>query len=267
MPIYPTPSAIKATIQVVSGDVRVEASDRDDTIVDVTPSNAAWAADVAAAEQTRVEFSDGHLQVIGAKGRSVGLLRKPGSIRVVVQLPSGSDVDASTGLGHVHTSGRLGDCRMRSGAGDIALTDAASINLVTGLGAVLAEHVAGDATCATGSGSVRITRVDGTVRFKNSNGETWLGAVGGSAKIRASNGAITVGRIERGTVDLRTALGRIAVGVREGTAAHLDLHTSFGSVTTELDPTDRPLSGESTVNLSAQTSAGDIVISRVPADA
>jgi DUF4097 and DUF4098 domain-containing protein YvlB len=262
MPTFATPSAISASIQVVSGDVLIEATERDDTTVDITPSNAAWDADVAAAEQTRVEFADGHLRVIGAKGRSVGLLRKPGSIRVVVHLPRDSRIEATTGLGYVHANGRVGDCRIRTGAGDVALIDAGSVNLVTGLGTISAEHVTGDATCATGSGGVRIAQVDGSARVRNSNGETWIGGIRKGATVKSSNGGITIGRIESGTVDLKTALGRIEVGVRSGTAARLDLHTSFGSVVTELDETEGPKADERSVSLSAHTSAGDIVVAR-----
>ena len=44
-----------ASDEPVVGNVRVIASDRADTVVDVRPSDAANASDVKAAEQTRVE--------------------------------------------------------------------------------------------------------------------------------------------------------------------------------------------------------------------
>lgn len=280
MTAFSTPGPITATIQIVSGDLRIAASDRDDTIVEVTPRNAVHEADVLASEQTRVEYSDGTLNVVGAKGRGVGLLRKPGSIHVVVHVPSGSRIDAATGLGRVRGDGLLGACRIRSGAGEIRLADAASIDLVTGIGGVAADTVSGDATCVTGSGAVSIARVDGSVQIKNSNGSTSLGNVGGTVRVKASNGSVVIDRagtdarvatangdvrvgvVESGFVELKTALGNVEVGVLEGTAARLDLHTSFGSVVNDLEPTGRPGSGERTVVISAQTSAGDIVVRR-----
>jgi hypothetical protein len=285
MPTYSTTQPITATIQLASGDVRIEASDRKDTVVDVSACNASHEPDVEAAEQTRIEFSDGTLRVIGAKGRGVGFLRKPGSVTLVVRIPSDSNVTAATGLGRVIAVGRLGTCHIRSGAGDVQLSDAASIDLVTGLGTISAGHVSGDATCVTGSGGVRVVRVEGSTQIKNSNGDTWLGEMGASVRVKASNGSITVerahsdvraatanggvrvGSTERGTVDLRTALGGIEVGVAVGTAARLDLHTSYGSVVTELESTDRPGPDDATVTVSAQTSAGDIVIRRAGVEA
>ncbi len=280
MPTYPTATAISVTIELPNGDVRIEASDREDTVVDVTASNPSHEADIAAAEQTRVEFADGTLRVIGSKGRGIGLLRKPGSVQLVVRTPSDSHINAATGLGRVFADGRLGECHIRSGAGDVQVSDAASVDLVTGLGVLSAGHVSGNATCVTGSGAVRLAQVDGSTKIKNSNGDTWLGTVGADVKVKSSNGSVSVecargdvtlatangdlrvARAERGTVDLRTALGRIEVGIAAGTAARLDLHTSFGSVINELDPTDRPQSDEATMTMTAQTSAGDIVVRR-----
>jgi DUF4097 and DUF4098 domain-containing protein YvlB len=285
MPTYSTTTPITATIQLANGDVRIEASDRRDTVVDVTATNGSHEPDVAAAEQTRVEYTEGTLRITGAKGRGVGLLRKPGSVQLVVRIPDGSAVSAATGLGRVITAGRLGDCHIRTGAGDVQLSDAASIDLVTGLGAITAGHVSGNATCVTGSGGVRVAHVDGSTQIKNSNGDTWLGETGAAVKVQASNGSVTVdrahgdvkaatangdllvGSAERGSIDLRTALGRIEVGVAAGTAARLDLHTSFGSVVTELEATDRPRPEEPIVTMSAQTSAGDIVVRRAFGDA
>jgi hypothetical protein len=285
MPAYSTPGPIHATIQLVSGDLRIEASDRVDTVVDVSPCNESSATDVAAAEQTRVEFADGRLRVIGAKGTGVGFLRRPGSVQVLVRVPTGSAVAAATGLGIVSSDGHLGVCHIRSGAGDVQIADAESIDLVTGLGTLSAERVDGDATCVTGSGNVRVASVGGRARVRNSNGDTWLGNVDAAVRVKASNGSVAidragsdvrvatangelrVGRVESGTVDLRTALGSVEVGIREGTAARLDVHTSFGTVLNDLPPSTRPGVGESTVEVSVQTSAGDIVIRRAPAAA
>jgi len=285
MPSFTTPTPVSATIQLPCGAIRIEASERDDTVVEVTPSNSARDRDIAAAAQTRVDFADGTLRVIAPKGQGGGILRKSGSVDVVVALPAGSIVDARTGLGQVLLVGSIGDARVRTGAGDVQVQDATSVDLVTGLGAISAGHVIGNATCTTGSGSVRLSYVDGSAQIKNSNGDTWLGGVSGVLKAKSSNGSIRVdragadvkastangdvhvGSTERGTVDLRTALGSIEVGIADGVAARLDLHTSFGAVRSELDATDRPSPTDGTVTVSAQTSAGDITIRRAPAPA
>jgi len=282
MPTYQATGPITATIHIVSGDLRIEADDRQDTVIDVAPSNPSHGPDVLAAEQLRVEFAEGVLRVTGAKGRGVGLLRKPGSVQLVVKVPQDSAIDAATGLGRVISTGRLGSCRIRTGAGDIQMADTASLDAVTGIGAISAGHATGDASIVTGSGAVRVGHVDGRTSVKNSNGDTWLGSAGSAVRVKSSNGSVAVERAlgdvkvatangnlrvdsaERGSVDLRTALGRIEVGVPEGTAARLDLHTSYGSVVSELKATDQPRPDDAILTMSAHTSAGDILIRRAP---
>ena len=57
MPTYSTPEPIVAVIEFEGGDARILASERDDTVVEVHPSDESRDNDVRAAEQTRVEYS------------------------------------------------------------------------------------------------------------------------------------------------------------------------------------------------------------------
>ena len=50
--------------------------------------------------------------------------------------------------------------------------------------------------------------------------------------------------------------------MRAGTAARLDLFTSFGHVRNHMDSADSPEPTDSVVEVSARTSYGDIVIRR-----
>jgi len=99
---------------------------------------------------------------------------------------------------------------------------------------------------------------------KSSNGSVTIERARNDVRLATANGNLRVGSAEHGTVELRTAMGRIEVGLPEGTAARLDLHTSFGSVVNQLEATPRPASDDSIVTMSARTSAGDIVICRAP---
>lgn len=280
MPTYATPQPISATIDLAAGDIEVRASDRGDTTIEVAPSYALNDADVAAAEQTTVDLANGVLRVIGAKGRGMGWRHNRGSVRVTVSLPTGSSVQATSGVGRIAGSGRLGDCRVRSGAGDIVIEDAASLDVATGIGEVAASQVTGDVKVKTGTGAIRVSTIGGTTHIRNSNGVTELGDARGQVSVKSSNGRITIerahadvkvatslgdvtlGSVEDGSVELRTAMGRVKVGVRDGVAARLDLHTSFGNVISELAPTGQPAATDGTVVVVARTSAGDIVVSR-----
>jgi len=67
MPTFATPEPILADLEPVVGNVRIVASDRTDTVVEVVPLDASNASDVKAAEQTVVEFSGGKLSVRAPK--------------------------------------------------------------------------------------------------------------------------------------------------------------------------------------------------------
>ena len=69
---YPEP--ISVTLEVGVGDIRIVASDRTDTIVDVRPSDPAKKSDVTAAELTRVEYADGRLLVEAPEGLAAVVL-------------------------------------------------------------------------------------------------------------------------------------------------------------------------------------------------
>ena len=63
MPTFDTPGPISATIDLVVGDVRISAGDARRHRRRGAAERRRQRADVNAAEQTRVEFADGHLLV------------------------------------------------------------------------------------------------------------------------------------------------------------------------------------------------------------
>ncbi|KKK07770.1 DUF4097 family beta strand repeat-containing protein [Micromonospora sp. HK10] len=280
MPSFDTPTPISATVELVAGEVRITAAARTDTVVRVRPADSAAERDVRAAEQTRVEYASGRLVIRGPKQPGFGVFGKTGSVEVTIELPAGSGVDGKLGVGAVTCSGPLADCRLKTGAGDLQVEDAASLTLHTGFGAAIAEKVTGDAEVTTGSGKLSLRAVGGHAVLKNGNGETWIGEAGGELRINAANGdvaaehaaasvaattangSIRIGELVRGHASLRTAAGRIQLGIRRGTAARLDLHTQFGKVRNDLDAAAGPAENDEQAEVRARTAFGDILIHR-----
>ena len=282
MPAYDTPHPVTATVELVLGDLRIVAADRADTVVEVRPSDPGSDADVRAADQTRVEYADGLLLVKTPKQRGLGLFGKPGSVDVTVDLPARSKVQVDSGVGGVRTTGTLAACRVKSGAGDVQLdrVEGGRLSLEIGAGRVDVDTVAGRADISTGSGRLQVREVDGPAVVKNSNGDSWIGLVSGDLRINAANGdiavdraggdvvastangGITVGAVTRGTVSLKTGFGEIEVGIPTGTAAKLDVSTSFGRIRNQLESTDGPQEKDETIDLRARSGYGDIVIRR-----
>jgi Putative adhesin len=278
MPTFSTPEPITVTIWIPAGDVRVTATDRADTVVDVQPSDAGQDADVRAAEQTKVEYTDGHLSIRAPRPGVRGLFGRGAQIEVTVAVPAGSSITSEAMAGGFAASGRLGECRIKTSAGDVRIDDADQIDVNAGAGEISAGRISGNAEITTGSGKVRLRQVGGSAQIKNSNGDNWVGSVAGDLRVSTANGAITVehalgdvtattamgavriGEVVRGSVSLKTAMGDLEVGVRRGTAAWLDAQTHYGHVRNRLEPTAAPGAGEASVEVRARTAYGDIVI-------
>ena len=283
MPTFATPEPITVSIELVLGGARVTASDRSDTVVAVRPSTVGKAVDVEAAEQTTVELVDGRLVVAAPKNwRRYTPFGKDGSVDIVVEVPTGSSLEGDSALGDFHAEGELGRCRLRTAMGNIWLDHVDGLQLKTSYGNITVDHADGDVDVTTGSGQIRLGEVRGTAVIKNSNGTTSVEDVQGDLRVRSSNGTIAIGRagasvhaktasgdirlgeVRRGIVDLQTAAGELDLGIRQGTAAWLDVSSQLGRVRNDLDTTDEPTATDETVEVRARTSVGDIVIRRSP---
>jgi Putative adhesin len=279
MPTFDTPEPISTTIDLVIGDVRISAGDRATTAVDVQPSDAANEEDVRIAEQTRVEYAGVQLRIKAPKLRSF-VSRKGGSIDVTIDLPAGSNVQGSAGSADFLCDGRLGFCRLKTGLGDIRVDEADTLNLKSGAGDIAVDRATGHVEVAAGSGDVRMGALESGAQIKNSNGDTWVGVANRDLRLNAANGDIAVDlahagvaakaangdvrlrEVVRGKVVLETQIGDLEVGVREGTAAWLDVSASAGKVHNALDAADAPEPSAETVDVRARTTVGEIVIRR-----
>jgi DUF4097 and DUF4098 domain-containing protein YvlB len=281
MPRFETPEPVSVTLDLGVADVRIAASDRTDTVVEVRPSDDTDESDVKAAEKVRVDHTGGTLRITGPKLRPFDYSRhRTKSVDVSVELPAGSAVAVEMQMGDVRSTGRLGECRLKTSAGNLALERTGPSRLDTSAGHVSADAITGDAEISTGSGKIRIGEIEGAAVVKNSNGDTAIDAVTGDVRVRAangdirveragagvdaktSNGSIHLGQVARGSVVLGTAMGSLEIGIAQGTAAWLELDTGFGHVRNLLDNATRPEEADETVEVRGRTSFGDITIHR-----
>ncbi|MEU4830168.1 DUF4097 family beta strand repeat-containing protein [Streptosporangium sp. NPDC023615] len=279
MPTFDTPEPIHAVIELATADVRIHASDRADTVVEIRPKDGSDDADARGAEQIRVECSRGRLLVKAPTPTLRSWFRWGSAVEVRVELPTGSRVDAST-TGDFHCEGRLGESRFETSDGHIWLDRTGRLRLNTADGDVTVVRSAGHTDVTTANGEIRIGEIDGSATIRTANGSVTLGEVTGDLRLKTAYGDITVdralagvdartatgdvriGEVVRGQVVLETASGEIEAGIREGTTAHLDVRTEYGTVNVLLDPCDGPRRGDETAEVRARTSNGDIVIRR-----
>ncbi len=178
MTTFQTPEPIAVTVEVLSGDVTVIATDRSDTVVQVRPADAAKKADVRAAEQTVVDFADGTLTVKTSKDwRTHTPFGGNPTIEVTIEVPAGSRLTGSTGVGRLLGAGDLGPCDLQVSLGDIVV-----------------ERPRGSVTAKVAKGDIRIGEAArGELRLETSMGELEIGIRAGSAarlEVNAQQGTV-----------------------------------------------------------------------------
>jgi hypothetical protein len=281
MPTFDTPQPITVSSELGAAHVRIVASDRSDTVVEVRPSDPARKSDVSAAEHTRVEYADGRLSIRTPRSWRLHPFRPGGeSIDVEIGLPAGSQLRGDIGMGTLRASGRLGECSFGLGAGDMQFDQTGPAHLKTGAGHVTIGRAGGHTVVTSGTGSVQIGGVDGTAVVQNAHGDTKIGEVSGDLRVASANGSISVdralstvaaktargdvrlGEVAHGDVRAETAYGNVEVGIRPGVAAWLDVDTRFGRVHNDLDSAEGPAPGDDTVQVRARTAFGDITVRR-----
>lgn len=286
MPTFTTPEPVALVVDIaVRAEIHVVAVAGDQAEVQVRPRKPARALDVGAAEQTRVELVAGRLLVSHRPLRRYSWFSDGGAVDVEVRVPIGSSLDLSSGMGHLRCEGEFGAARLHTELGDIRVDHCGPITARTETGDLAVERVTGDADLRTESGTLRAGEVDGAAHLHNGNGEIVVGVVTGELTAKASNGrilvdraggavtaksahgSIAVGRVERGPVALSTANGSIAVGVAGRATAWLDLRTSYGTVSSELEPAAAPERGADVLELRARSSYGDITVRRADPEA
>ncbi|THV39831.1 DUF4097 family beta strand repeat-containing protein [Glycomyces buryatensis] len=245
MATFNTPGPISATVDIILGDIRFNASDRADTVVEVHPIDPSRQLDVEAAADVVVEFADGRLRVSHPRLRTL-FTKKYGSVRVLVALPTGSEVQGDTAQGEYLVQGAVGTCRLKTAIGDIRVAQAVDVRLRTTGGKVIVDHVSGEAD-VKGNGDIRIRRIDGTAQVRNIGGDIRIAQFGGD------------------TVDLNSATGGLSIGIAAGGAVELDARATVGDVRDYLAAAGAPERSDRIVKVRARCHAGDIVVHRAGA--
>ena len=276
MPAFATPGPIAATVEVGGAQVRITASDRNDTVVLVEPIDETNRSDVKVADKTKVEFADGQLSV-----KTTVSGNKDGSVVITIELPTGSSLAAYLAHSAVHADGSFGEFELHMASGQVQLdrTDALQASIASGEVAI--GHIAGPAKIDGGAFALRIGEVEGTVGLSNSGGQTWIGHASadldlesargdfdidradGSVTASTASGALRIGRMTNGQAKLTNGSGNIEVGISEGTAVSTDVNSERGAVHNFVSSQEEPGPSDARVSVHARTRHGDITVQRV----
>jgi hypothetical protein len=275
---FQTPGPTRLRVEVPQGRIRILADAEGETRVELHAPHGDSAALQWIAE-AEVADVGGEIVVRNPNRRLFFGLTHCGPIEATVHAPAGSAGHLSIGAGRIETSGKLGEltassgagnihveacaaARVRTGSGNIDVVEAAGeVDATTGAGTV-AIGKAGDVRITTGAGNARLEAVAGSARLTTGHGNVDVGQAGDSVEAFTASGNIEVRRADHGRVRAKTVSGRVRVGVAEGVAALLDLHSISGRVRSELGASGPPAAGEKHVELILSTVSGNVNVSR-----
>jgi DUF4097 and DUF4098 domain-containing protein YvlB len=142
------------------------------------------------------------------------------SAKLIVSVPSASDVSARSGDGSIDIEEVTGRLQLRTGDGSIR-----------------GRSLAGDVNAHTGDGSIKLNGVNGTLTVDTGDGSIALAGTLMSVRARSGDGSVTIhaepGSTPNADWDITTGDGSVTLAVPDGFAAELDAHTGDGGIRME----------------------------------
>ena len=224
---------LRLDLSLSSGEIEVEAAPVEEAVVELELLHGSEAA----VEEARVELRGDQLIVKVDHRRA--------EVRLRVQAPEGSALDAKTASGDLRTRGPLGAAEVKSASGDVTLDSVAALDAKLASGDLLVAQVAGDA------------RVD------SASGDVELGEAGAGVRLRTASGDQALRSVAEGQVELKSASGDIRVGIKRGSRVWVDARSMSGDVSSELEVGDEAPGEEGPlVELKVMSMSGDIEVVR-----
>ncbi|GAA2383345.1 DUF4097 family beta strand repeat-containing protein [Nonomuraea africana] len=259
MPVFATTAPPTVHVDFPAGELRVSATDRQDTAVEVRPAAPAGPHDHEYAQAVQIEHADG---VITVRAPDRQRFRRASALHIDIALPEGSSLRAETASADVTTTGPLHEVDITSASGDVTVAHAATLRVKTASGDVRCDVTTGDAAIDATSGRVGLGSVGGHADVTTASGDAVIGRAEGDVTSRTASGDLVVRSVTRGQVDARSASGDVTVSVTKGTAAWLEVSSLSGRVSSELEQSGAPDDGAETLEVRARTLSGDIAILR-----
>ncbi|MDX6490169.1 MAG: hypothetical protein QOD43_414 [Gaiellaceae bacterium] len=224
---------LRLDLSLPAGEIELEAVPGGETVVELELLRGSEAA----VEEARVELRGDEL--------IVKVDHPNAEVRLRLQVPEGSTLQAKTASGDVRARGRLGDAEVKSASGDVQLEAVGSL----------------DAKIA--SGDLEVAQVAGDARVDSASGDVDLGEAGGGVTVRTASGDQLLRSVVDGKVELASASGDIRVGIKQGSRLWVDARSMSGEVTSELEVGDEvPEEDGPLVELKVTAMSGDVEVVR-----
>ncbi len=158
------------------------------------------------------------------------------SISYEITVPADAAVQAHSGSGNVSVEGVRGEVQSQTGSGDIQLRNLGGrAHVQTGSGGIRAQDVAAPFYAHTGSGDIDAALTGpGDVDIQTGSGTVQLRGVKGGLRARTGSGNIGADGSVTGPWQLHTGSGNIRMALGSSGGFNLDVHTSSGSIHSDL---------------------------------
>lgn len=185
------------------------------------------------------------------------------SIRLLVDVPEGTDVDVQSASADVTTSGSLGSVRVRTASGDVRSARSSRLEVRTASGAAEAREVEAGAVCSTASGDVAVGRVGGRLAVTTASGDVHVELATDDVQIGSASGDVRVDRYEGADISVKCISGDVVVGLPAGIRVEPDLSTLSGRTSLPEPASSPPPEPRRIVRIGIRTVSGDIALRRV----
>lgn len=269
---FPTPGPISLYVEIGSGDVKVNATETEETTVVVEGKDA---------EHVIVE-QRGDEVVVKALQRRAGFLSFGNDLDVRITVPPDSELVSRLGSADLVATGRYGDVHVKSGSGEVTIDDVTGaavfhsgsgdvriasstghLRVKSGSGSVEVGRVSASTVISTGSGSIRLgSALDDTVA-KTGSGDVRIDRASTSVSMTSGSGDLEVGSIDHGAIRAKTASGSVLVGVPAGVPVWTDIGCISGSIRSSLEGAGQPADGQDHVEIRATTVSGDVTLTQL----
>ena len=211
----------RADVKLLTRDGAIEIRSWDRPEVLVVIEKHAFSKEAAAAMTVSSSQDGNHISVDATLSRGETLSGffwgGLGSAKLIVSLPSTSDVQATTGDGSIDLEGVRGVIALRSGDGSIQ-----------------AREAAGSVAARSGDGSIRFDRIKGAIDVNTGDGSITVSGVFTGVRARSGDGSVGVqaqaGSTTETDWDIASGDGSITLEVPESFGAEFDAHTGDGRV-------------------------------------
>ena len=240
--------AVHLDLTTGSGDITIKTGNSNQVVVHGSISSSNWFSSDEGAVH-RVESNP----PIQQNGNDIKIgynlpddVKRHISISYEVTVPADAAVQAHSGSGNVSIEGVRGEVETQTGSGDIRLSNLGNrVHAQTGSGGIRAQNVAAPFYAHTGSGDIDAALTgSGDVDIQTGSGTVQLRGVKGGLRARTGSGNIGADGSVGGPWQLHTGSGNIRMALASTGGFNLDVHTSSGSIHSDLPVTVQGMVGK-----------------------